>query len=78
MPGRAVVGDNVTFSGVNCTGVANPTTRQMKRQFSVCCSDEITPALEQSNRSYGDTPTEADIDVCTTGALAGMIEPVVE
>ena len=33
MPGRALIGDSVIFSGVNCTGVGNPTTREMERHF---------------------------------------------
>ncbi len=49
-----------------------------REKASACCSYEIAPALKQSNRSYGDMPTEADVNVCTTRALAGMIDPVVE
>jgi hypothetical protein len=34
--------------------------------------------LKEANRSYGDTPSEADVDVRTTGALAGMVDAVIE
>jgi hypothetical protein len=34
--------------------------------------------LEKPNRGYGDTPSETDVDVGTTRALAGMIDTIIE
>jgi hypothetical protein len=39
---------------------------------------DIAPTtLEEANRGYRDTPSEADVDVRTTRALAGMVDAVI-
>jgi hypothetical protein len=40
--------------------------------------DIATTTLEEANRGHRDTPSEADVDVRTTRALAGMVDAVIE